>query len=102
MNDRTAAAYARLVALGARDDWPLPLLSDIRLVCAELRESQRAYAQLYDERRRDITEYKRVLAKLEAVSVAHANQAMLLARIEELAREAGCQAVVEACVRRGE
>jgi hypothetical protein len=62
----------------------------------------RAIEDARAERASDIAAHKRLLAKVEAVSVAYAEQALLLARIEEIARRERCQAVVEAIVRQAE
>lgn len=92
--------YFRDAIREALDRVSLP--NDLAALQAQLEETRARYDQLFAERARDITEYKRVLKKMEAVSVAHARQELLLAHIEGLARSAGCWAVVEAIVRRGE
>jgi hypothetical protein len=113
MDNATSYAYTRLSVLSEHDELrqygPDLLLSDIRLVCAELcrlrmeGEGRSArYNQLFVERQRDIAAHKRLLAKVEAVSVAYAEQAVLLARIEALARAGDVRGVVEMLVRRGE
>jgi hypothetical protein len=69
---------------------------------AELARLQADLASARAERASDIAAHKRLLAKVEAVSFAHAEQAVLLARIEALARAGDVRGVVEAIVRQAE